>query len=71
MLDAAEAEDSLRYEDPDRIEILKAVLGTALRDKLITFRELNLLRTLRDSLGVGDLPVRRSRRGVRTANRSG
>jgi len=58
VLDAAEAEDSLRYEDPDRIEILKDVLRTALRDKLITFRELNLLRTLRDSLGLSEAVFR-------------
>ncbi len=58
MLDAAAAEDSLRYEDPDRIEILRDVLGTALRDKLITFRELNLLRTLRDSLGLSEAVFR-------------
>ena len=58
VLDAAEAADSLRYEDPDRIEILKDVLKTALRDKLITFRELNLLRTLRDSLGLSEAVFR-------------
>ena len=58
VLDAAEAEDSLRYEDADRIEILKDVLRTALRDKLITFRELNLLRTLRDSLGLSEAVFR-------------
>ena len=58
VLDAAAAEDSLRYEDPDRIEILKDVLRTALRDKLITFRELNLLRTLRDSLGLSEAVFR-------------
>lgn len=58
VLDAAEEEDSLRYEDADRIEILKDVLRTALRDKLITFRELNLLRTLRDSLGLSEAVFR-------------
>ena len=40
VLDAAASEDSLRYEDPDRIEILRDVLRAALADKLITFREL-------------------------------
>ena len=39
VLDAAASEDSLRYEDPDRIEILRDVLRAALADKLITFRE--------------------------------
>ena len=58
VLDAAEAEDSLRYEDPERIEILKDVLRAALDDKLITFRELNLLRTLRDSLGLSETVFR-------------
>ena len=58
VLDAAAAEDSLRYEDPDRIEILKDVLRAALADKLITFRELNLLRTLRDSLGLSEAVFR-------------
>ena len=58
VLDAAEAEDSLRYEDPDRIEILMDVLKAALRDKLITYRELNLLRTLRDSLGLSEAVFR-------------
>ena len=58
VLDAAAAEDSLRYEDPDRIEVLRDVLRAALRDKLITFRELNLLRTLRDSLGLSEAVFR-------------
>ena len=55
---AAAAEDSLRYEDPERIEILKSVLRTALDDKLITFRELSLLRTLLDSLGLSEAVFR-------------
>ena len=58
VLDAAASEDSLRYEDPDRIEILRDVLRAALADKLITFRELNLLRTLRDSLGLSEAVFR-------------
>ena len=58
VLDAAAAEDSLRYEDPERIEILKDVLRAALDDKLITFRELNLLRTLLDSLGLSEAVFR-------------
>ena len=58
VLDAAAADDSLRYEDPDRIEILRDVLKAALDDKLITFRELNLLRTLRDSLGLSEAVFR-------------
>ena len=40
VLDAAASEDSLRYEDPDRIEILRDVLRAALADKLITFSQL-------------------------------
>ena len=37
VLDAAASEDSLRYEDPERLEILRDVLRAALDDKLITF----------------------------------
>ncbi len=58
VLDAAASEDSLRYEDPERLEILRDVLRAALDDKLITFRELNLLRTLRDSLGLSEAVFR-------------
>ena len=58
VLDDAASEDSLRYEDPDRIDILRDVLKAALDDKLITFRELNLLRTLRDSLGLSEAVFR-------------
>ncbi len=58
VLDAAASEDSLRYEDPERLEILRDVLRAALDDKLITFRELNLLRTLRDSLGMSEAVFR-------------
>ena len=36
VLDAAASEDSLRYEDPERLEILRDVLRAALDDKLIT-----------------------------------
>ena len=48
VLDAAEAEDSLRYEDPERIEILKDVLRAARRSRSASWR------TLRDSLAFGD-----------------
>ncbi len=58
VLDAAASEDSLRYENPERLEILRDVLKAALDDKLITFRELNLLRTLRDSLGLSEAVFR-------------
>ena len=58
VLDAAAEEDSLRYQDPERIEILKDVLRAALRDRMITFSELNLLRTLRDSLGLSEAVFR-------------
>ncbi|MCE2422429.1 MAG: hypothetical protein J4G03_03875 [Gemmatimonadetes bacterium] len=58
VLDAAAVHDSLRYEDPERIEILKDVLRVALDDELITFRELNLLRSLRDSLGLSETVFR-------------
>ena len=42
VLDAAASEDSLRYENMERVEILRDVLEAALNDDKITFRELNL-----------------------------
>ena len=54
VLDAAASEDSLRYENMERVEILRDVLEAALNDDKITFRELNLLHTLRDSLGLSE-----------------
>ena len=41
---AASDEDSLRYEDPQHIEVLRDVLVVALEDEHITVSELNLLR---------------------------
>lgn len=58
VLDAAGAEDSLRYENMERVEILRDVLKAALKDDKITFRELNLLHTLRDSLGLSEAVFR-------------
>ena len=54
VLDAAAGEHSLRYEDPRHVEILKDVLRTALEDDHITARELSLLHTLCDSLGLSE-----------------
>ena len=58
VLDAAGAEDSLRYEDPQHINILKDVLRAALEDDHITVGELNLLHALRDSLGLSEAVLR-------------
>jgi len=54
VLDAAAAEDSLRYEDPHHVEILKDVLRAALEDDHISVGELKLLQALRDSLGLSE-----------------
>ena len=58
VLDAAGAEDSLRYEDAQHIEILKDVLRAALEDDHITVGELNLLHALRDRLGLSEAVLR-------------
>ncbi|MYB44188.1 MAG: hypothetical protein F4X74_04545 [Acidimicrobiia bacterium] len=54
VLDTAGEEDCLRYEDPWRVEVLRDVLNVALEDDHITVGELNLLRALRDSLGLSE-----------------
>lgn len=54
VLDAAALEESLRYENMERVRVLRDVLRAALQDDKITFRELNLLHTLRDSLGLSE-----------------
>ncbi len=54
VIDAANAEDSLRYEDAHHIEILRKVLVAALEDSHITVGELNLLNALRESLGLSE-----------------
>ncbi|MDE0368716.1 MAG: hypothetical protein OXI84_01100 [bacterium] len=58
VLDAAGGEDSLRYEDPQHVEILKDVLRAALEDNHISVGELNLLRALRESLGLSEAVLR-------------
>ena len=58
VLDAAGGEDSLQYEDPQHIEILRHVLIVALEDDHITVGELNLLNALRDSLGLSEAVLR-------------
>ena len=54
VLDAAAGEDSLRYEDPQHVEILRDVLMAALEDDHISVAELKLLHALRDSLGLSE-----------------
>ncbi len=54
VLDAAAVEDSLRYEDPQHVEILRDVLVAALEDDHISVAELKLLHALRDSLGLSE-----------------
>ena len=58
VVDAAGGEDSLRYEDPQHIEILRDVLVAALEDDQITAGELNLLHTFRDSLRLSEAVLR-------------
>lgn len=58
VLDAASAEDSLRYEDPQHVQILKDVLEVALEDDHITVSELKLLHALQDSLGLSEAVLR-------------
>ena len=58
VLDAAGDADSLRYEDPQDIEIMKDVLTAALEDDHITVGELRLLHALRDSLGLSEAVLR-------------
>ncbi len=58
VLDKAAEEDSLRYEDAHNIAILRDLLAVALDDEIITHRELKLLRTLRDILGLSELTFR-------------
>ena len=58
VLDAAADADSLRYEDPQHIAIMKDVLATALKDDHITVGELRLLHALRDSLGLSETVLR-------------
>ena len=58
LLDAAGEDDSLQYEDPQHVEVLRDVLVAALKDDHITVGELNLLNTLRDSLGLSEAVLR-------------
>ena len=58
VLAAAGDEDSLRYEDSQHVEVLRDVLMVALEDDHITVSELNLLRALRDSLGLSEAVLR-------------
>ena len=58
VLDAAVGEDSLRYEDPQHVDILSDVLMAALKDDHITVGELNLLHALRDSIGMSEAVFR-------------
>ncbi|MCQ3805267.1 MAG: hypothetical protein OXC98_00090 [bacterium] len=58
VLAAAGDEDSLQYEDSQHVEVLRDVLMVALEDDHITVSELNLLRALRDSLGLSEAVLR-------------
>ena len=48
----------VQYEDPQHVEVLRDVLVAALKDDHITVGELNLLNTLRDSLGLSEAVLR-------------
>lgn len=52
VLDEAEDPDSLKYADPAALDILRAVLEVALEDEKVSNDELNLIRRLRQKLGV-------------------
>lgn len=58
VLDAAAGGDSLRYEDPQHVEVLRDVLMAALEDDHISVGELKLLRALRESLGLSEAVLR-------------
>ncbi len=58
VLDAATQPDSLRYEDTQAIEIMTAVLEVALEDEQVSNSELNLLRRLREKIGLSETSER-------------
>ncbi|WP_423927074.1 SAP domain-containing protein [Candidatus Palauibacter sp.] len=58
VLDAAASPQALRYEDARSVEVLRAVMRVALKDAIVTNQELELLRVLRESLGLSPLSMR-------------
>lgn len=58
VLDAAASPDALRYEDARSVEVFRAVMSVAVRDAVVTNQELELLRVLRESLGLSPLAMR-------------
>ena len=58
VLDAAASPQALRYEDAHSVEVLRAVMRVALKDAMVTNQELELLRVMRESLGVSPLSMR-------------
>ncbi len=44
--------ERLKYEDPEALDVLKAVLEVAIQDQRVSSDELSLIRRLRDKLGV-------------------
>ena len=58
VLDAAASPQALRYEDARSIEVFRAVMRVAIGDAVVTTQELELLRVLRESLGLSPLAMR-------------
>lgn len=54
ILDRASDADSLRYEEPQAVDVLQEVLSVAVQDDQISLDELRLIRRLREKLGVSE-----------------
>lgn len=54
VVDAAEDAESLRYEDDRSVDVMRAVLEVALEDSQVSDQELNLVRRLREKLGLSE-----------------
>jgi hypothetical protein len=52
VLDEASDPDALKYADATAVDVLKAVLEVALEDDRVSNEELNLIRRLREKLGI-------------------
>jgi hypothetical protein len=52
VIEDASKPDALKYEDRAKVEIFKAVLEVALEDQQVSAQELNLIRRLREKLGI-------------------
>lgn len=57
VLEQSEDPESLRYEDDQAIEILRAVLEVALEDEAVSHEEPSLLSKLRRKLGMQPRPL--------------